>query len=86
MLSIAVQNKIIANLADVVEGNMNHPWSIPAADFISGELDAAQYSDEIVRVACRELMYFKVTTVPSMWEGKASGAETEFASPISDST
>jgi hypothetical protein len=77
---------VIAELAEVAEGNMNHPWSIPAADLISGELDATQYSDDIVRVACRELMYFKMTTIPSMWEGKASGAESEFASPISDST
>jgi hypothetical protein len=78
--------KVIADLVEVAEANFNHPWSIPAAVLISGEVDAAQYSDDTVRVACRELMYFKSTTVPSMWEGKASGAESEFASPISDST
>ena len=72
---------VIADHAKVVEGNKNYPWSIPAEDLLAGQLDAAQYSDDDVRIVCRELVYFKQTTVPSMWEGKA-GAETEFASPI----
>ena len=74
--------EVIADLRDVVEGNMGYPWSIPAAELLAaGELDAAKYPDETVRVVCRELTYFKLTTVPTMWENKS--AETEFASPVS---
>ena len=59
------------------------PWSIPAADLIEGKV-GPEHTDDTVRVACREMVYMKSTTVPAMWEGKASGAETEFASPVSD--
>lgn len=82
-LDRAALQKIIASLVDVAESNSNYPWSIPAEDIVAGKLDAAQYSDDMVRITCRELTYFQQTTVPSMWEGKQD-RETEFSSPVSN--
>ena len=73
--------KMIADLADVASGNMSIQWSIPSSDLLAGQLDAAQYSDDTVRIVCRELVYFKQTTIPGMWESKAGGAEKEFDNP-----
>ena len=73
--------KMIAGLAEVAERNGSIKWSIPCADLLAGQLDAAQYSDDTVRIVCRELVYFKQTTIPSMWEGNASAAEKEFDNP-----
>ena len=72
---------MIADLADVASGNMSIQWSIPSSDLLAGQLDAAQYSDDTVRIVCRELVYFKQTTIPGMWESKAGGAEKEFDNP-----